>query len=77
MGSVCENSKYSRKASFTRGGTARSRAKTYGNMSVKNDMSYLLVVDVLITPYISNTEWPSALVTTLGDKCADLGTNGK
>ena len=48
--------------------------KTYGNMSVKNDMSYLLSVDVLITPYISNTEWPSALVTNFGDKCADLGT---
>ena len=48
--------------------------KTYGNMSTTNDLSYLLSADVLITPYISNTEWPSALVTNFGDKCADLGT---
>ena len=77
LGSVCENSKYSRKASFTRGGNRAEQEaeKTYGNMSVKNDMSYLLSVDVLITPYIiSNTEWPSGLVTNFGDKCADLGT---
>ena len=48
--------------------------KLYGNMSAKNDLGYLLSADVLITPYISNTEWPSALVTNFGDKCADLGT---
>ena len=53
--------------------SVEQKAEKVYSMSAKDGLSYILGADVLITPYVTNTEWPQALIVNFMEKVADLG----